>query len=92
MDDDFEWDDATAETNLVRHEVSLLDGAAVFEDASALALHDPDRREEDEQRFRIIGAVEGVVLTVAYAEDGARTRIFSARRASSYERRTYHQG
>ncbi len=89
--DEFEWDDAAAEANLVKHEVSFLDAAGVFEDPFALAHRDPGRAG-DAERLRITGAVEGEILTVACAERGARIHIISARRAIHYERRTYHQG
>ena len=50
---------------------------------------DPDR-SEGEQRFLVLGMSEkSRLVVVSYAEGPPRTRIISARLATSHERRNY---
>ena len=44
-----------------------------------------------EDRFTIIGMVEGVILFVAYAERAHRIRLISARRATRHEQNDYYR-
>ncbi len=50
-----------------------------------------DREPYGEDRFAIIGMVEGRLLYVAYTMRGDVIRIISARGAEPYERRRYHE-
>jgi len=89
-DDEFEWDEVKAETNLRRHKISFREARRVFEDFFALIEQDlSDFYGED--RFLAIGMVDGVLLTVVYTERGERIRIISARKASSNEQRKYYR-
>ena len=38
-----------------------------------------------EDRFKVVGIVDGVILVVVYAERGDRARIISARKATKRE-------
>ncbi|MDP4025513.1 BrnT family toxin [Methylobacterium sp. NEAU 140] len=52
----------------------------------------PDTRfAYDEDRYIILGMVEGYLLYVAYAMSGDVIRIISAREAQPQERRRYHE-
>jgi len=42
QDDDFEWDDAKAHSNLHKHVVTFGEAATVFADPLAIAFPDPD--------------------------------------------------
>jgi uncharacterized protein len=91
MDDGaFEWDDVKAASNLAAHGVSFEAARRVFDDPFAIEYLD-DREDYGEERFNIIGIVEGRVLFVAYTVRGDKIRIISARGAEPYERRLYHE-
>ncbi len=51
-----------------------------------------DRRwDYGEDRYRLLGAIEGRVFVVIYAMRGGATRIISARKANRREVREYEQ-
>jgi uncharacterized DUF497 family protein len=84
--DEFEWDDAKAEANLRKRNISFRAASRVFDDV--LALIEQDVSEDyGEDRCLATGLVEGLLVTVAYTERGDRIRIISARKANSDEQR-----
>jgi uncharacterized protein len=87
-EDDFEWDQAKAMANLRKHGISFADATRIFDDANALFLLDDAHRGED--RFTIIGYVNGQLLAVTYTERGSTVRLISARKATRHEQKTYH--
>ena len=87
-DDDFEWDDDKAATNLSEHKVSFEEARLVFSDIHAVELGE-DRRGYDEKRFRIIGRSSTRLLFITYTERGDRVRIISARPAERAEQNYY---
>jgi uncharacterized DUF497 family protein len=91
QNDDFEWDDAKAQSNLAKHGVSFEDASRVFDDVFAVERID-GASGSDEERYIIIGMVNGVFLTVVYTERNGRTRIISARKATKHEQRQYDSG
>lgn len=88
-DDDFEWDDAKAAANLLRHGVSFFTARRVFNDPFAFEKLD-DRMNYREDRFATTALVDGTMLSVAWTERAERIRIISARFATAQERRLYH--
>lgn len=50
-----------------------------------------DRENHGEDRYTIIGMVQGRLLFVAYTMRDETVRIISARGAEPYERRQYHE-
>ncbi|EJW12917.1 Uncharacterized protein (DUF497) superfamily [Rhodovulum sp. PH10] len=50
-----------------------------------------DREDYGEDRYSLIGMVDGRVLHVVYTVREGRYRIISARGATSNERRRYHE-
>ena len=88
--DEFEWDEAKAESNLGKHGIAFEAACGVFDDAFALDRID-SRMDYDEERFLITGMARGMLLTVAYAERGGRVRIISARKADRHEQRDYYR-
>lgn len=88
----FEWDPVKAEKNARKHGVDFEVAARVFLDPMRLEVFDADH-VEDEDRWRIIGMVNPVVLVVIYTERGPAgesIRIISARKANEQERKAYH--
>ena len=91
---EFEWSVGKARSNLAKHGVDFETATAVFSDPFALA--EPDLTSLEEERWRTIGLVNGVLLLlVAHTmqdDDGVEViRIISARRAEPKERKRYEQ-
>lgn len=90
MRDDFEWDDAKAADNLLKHGVTFWLARKAFADPHWCEELDPD---PDEERFNRLCATRlddvEIVLFVTYTERGRRVRIVSAREATNHEQRTY---
>jgi uncharacterized protein len=85
----FEWDPTKAASNVQDHGVSFDEATTVFGDILAMNMPDPDH-SEGEQRFVVLGMSQASrLVVVSYAERPPRTRIISARLATSPERRKY---
>jgi uncharacterized DUF497 family protein len=85
----YEWDPHKASANRRRHGVDFADAVAVLEDERAVTIRD-ELTAVDEQRWLTVGQdARRRVLVVAYTWRGDRIRIFSARRATTSERRKY---
>ena len=91
QDDEFEWDDAKAEDNYLKHGVDFETATEVF--ADLFAIEEPDPRSDDygEDRFCITGMGGGALLVVVYTEREERIRIISARRATKREHDDYYR-
>jgi uncharacterized protein len=89
-DDQFEWDDAKAAQNYADHGVSFESARQVFKDPFATERLD-DRENYGEERYSILGIVDGRIINVAYTLRNGNTRIISARGAEPHERRRYHE-
>jgi len=87
---EFEWDEAKAESNLVKHNVSFEAAHRVFDDVFADERCDFDSAP-DEIRYVITGRVNEVVLRVVYTEREERIRIISARKATANEEEEYYR-
>jgi len=86
----FEWDAAKAARNEADHGVTFDVAMLVFADPFALEWRD-DREDYGEDRYVVLGMVDGRVLYVAYTMRGDAIRIISARGAEPNERRRYHE-
>ncbi|MBI5483132.1 MAG: BrnT family toxin [Deltaproteobacteria bacterium] len=91
----FEWDKNKNEINRKRHGVSFDVAKLVFFDPCCITLF--DRIEDGEERWHSMGLVNGVLLllvvhTTKYAGQTEITRIISARRTTSHERKCYENG
>lgn len=90
-----EWDPAKADANRRKHGLSFETASRVF--ADPLALTKFDRIENGEQRWKTLGAVDGILLvvvahTMSSTVGGAEViRVISARRAEPKERKRYEQ-
>jgi uncharacterized protein len=90
----FEWDEAKAKSNQLKHGVSFEDAMLVFADPFALV--EQDRLEAGELRWQTLGLVGGIVLllvahTVRNQDHDEIIRIISARKAIRKERTRYDQ-
>lgn len=89
QDDTFAWDDTKAASNWLDHGVTFEMARDAFRDAFAIEWSD-EGQGVPEERFALLGMVQGRLLFVAYTLRGERIRIISARKAEPYERRRYH--
>jgi uncharacterized protein len=86
----FGWDDRKAAANYGKHGVSFETARQAFKDV--FAIDQPDDREDyGEERFTLLGMVQGRLPFVAFAMRGERIRIISARGAEPDEHRIYHE-
>ena len=83
-DSEFEWDDAKASSNYAKHGVTFEAARDVFKDPFAIERLDA-RFPSEEQRFVIIGMVEGQLLYVVYVSRDVR--IWLIFRPAGYQRR-----
>jgi uncharacterized DUF497 family protein len=85
----FEWDKGKATSNRKKHGVSFEEASTVFGDPLSVTVSDPDH-SIGEERFITIGlSGGGGLLVVAHLDSENTIRIFSARKATHLERRTY---
>jgi uncharacterized protein len=87
-DDAFEWDTTKAAENYAKHGVSFETAVEIFRDPFGVERPD-DREDYGEDRYILIGAATGAILTVVYTERNGRIRIISARRATKHEQDDY---
>jgi uncharacterized protein len=87
----FEWDAGKAESNYRKHGIAFETATKIFDDPFAVEMIDPLSADHGEERFLIIGRVEGLLLSVVYTERGDDIRIISARRATKSEHDDYYR-
>lgn len=86
---DFEWDRAKEQANRRKHGVDFRTASKVFLDPYAIELDDVG--VTDEERFNVIGLVDGHMLFVTCTLRGETIRIISARGAQAHEKIRYHE-
>ncbi len=87
----FEWDAKKAASNVAKHRVSFDEALTVFRDPLARIFDDEDHAV-DEHREIIIGHSARLrLLVVCFSAREEAVRIFSARRATKWERRDYEE-
>jgi uncharacterized protein len=86
---EFEWDDAKADSNELKHGVSFTEAMTVFSDPLSLTGHDPEH-SIDEDRYLTMGmSAEGRLLIVSHTDRGEIIRIaVLAKQAVASERTT----
>ena len=83
-----EFDTAKDETNRDKHGVSLAFGTEMFSDPDHLVI--PSIRPIDgENRFKVIGDVNGRLWTAVFVKRGEAFRFISVRRSNDGEQRRY---
>jgi uncharacterized DUF497 family protein len=89
QDDEFEWDDIKAASNVQDHGVTFKMARAGlrtrFRSSGSI-----EGITTPEERFALLGMVDDRLLFVSYTLRGARIRIISARKAEPNEPRRYH--
>jgi hypothetical protein len=87
---EFEWDEHKDAENQRKHRISFEVAVDVFDDPHRLE-EDSTKPEHGEERRRVIGNVQGRMVTVIFTDRNGKTRIISARRARDDERERYDQ-
>jgi uncharacterized DUF497 family protein len=81
-------DPAKDEANRAKHGLPLIFGDCIFEDDDHLIV--PSLREIDgEERFKVIGLVDGRLHTAVFVWRGDLPRFISVRRSNRSEERAY---
>ncbi len=83
---DFEWDAEKAQLNAAKHGVAFEEAAEAFTDPWSVDFEDTLRPE---RLVTLAMSPSERILYVVTVERGLRTRIISARQATSHERRIY---
>lgn len=88
----FEWDEAKANINFKKHNVSFEEGKTIFNDPFLFTFPD-DKHSSEEERFLDIGlSANGRVLILTHTERHGKIRIINCRRATPHERSFYEEG
>lgn len=87
---DIEFDTAKDAANIERHGLSLAFGAQVFADVAHIVLASI-RPIDGEDRFKVIGMVDGKLYTAVHTHRGAAVRMISVRRSNDGEERIYNR-
>ncbi len=86
----FEWDAWKNRENIRKHGIDFADVWQLFTGPMLVALD--DREDYGEDRWIGIGMLRGQVVVIVFTETNEETtRIISARKALSHERRRYEQ-
>lgn len=86
----YSWDEEKSRRNRKLHRVAFEDAVRIFEGPTVERVD--DRFDYGERRVYAVGLVNGLEITVIYADRGHdERRIISAWRAVSHERRYYWQ-
>jgi uncharacterized DUF497 family protein len=87
---EFEWDPGKAVRNESKHGVSFPEAATMFGDPLAMTYDDPDHSDEEDRCVTFGHSSDGRLLVVAHTDRDDRTRIISARLATSREGEIYY--
>ena len=88
----FEWNEAKATSNQIKHGVSFEEARSVFSDEYAVQFYDESHSQLEEDRFLLLGhSVDSRLLLVCHYErmDGKVIRVISARKATKSESKFY---
>jgi len=83
---DFEFDPSKSESNKSKHGIDFEEAKALWSDENAIQL---DIDTDGEQRFLVIGQIDGVVWSAVITFRGEKIRIISVRRSRKREKEEY---
>ncbi len=84
----FDWHHAKARSNYAKHGVTFDTARKAFSDPFMVEILD-DTEDYGEERFLVIGMVEGQLVSVIYTPRHGHYRLISARRATRDEQDHY---
>jgi len=84
---DFEWDETKRQTNILKHDVDLLEAVVIFDDFTVI---EQDSRDYGgETRWKATGMIEGECFVLIYTQRGNAMRLISAWKGGRRARRKY---
>ena len=86
----FEWDDAKSDACFTHRGFDFAYALRAFFDDDRVVARDR-RWDYGEDRYRLLGSIEGRVFALIYTVRGSAIRIISARKANIKERREYER-
>ena len=86
---EFEWDEEKNRKNVEKHGINFTQAVRVFSVPAAVSFQ--SSHKFGEQRYLMVGELDGVLITVVYTLRGDKIRIISTRRARRSERKRYGQ-
>ena len=81
---EFEWDDAKSNACFERRGIDFAYAVRAFLDLHRMVVKDR-RRDYGEDRYRLLGMIDGRTYAVVYTTRGSAIRIISARKANRKE-------
>ena len=84
-----QWDEEKRNQNLQDHEVDFEDIEPVFDDPHGI--FEFDQMKDDEERYKLIGSLYGIIFFVSFTYRGNDYRIISARKGTKHEQRRYYE-
>lgn len=84
----FEWDENKNRRNQQKHGIRFEDASNVFKDDKKIEYQDT-RGVYGEDRWKTVGQVFGIIVSVIFTIRDVAVRLISARRASRKEREAY---
>lgn len=88
---EFEWDGAKSDACFVEQGFDFAYAAQAFFDPKRVISADL-RHAYGEDRFRLLGCIDGRIFALVYTTRPRATRIISARKANTREVRQYENG
>jgi uncharacterized protein len=85
---EFEWDEAKAASNYLKHRVSFPFAVRLFDDPRRVD-YDVSRVAEGEARRKVVGRIGRRLFTVVYTLRGSACRMISARSPNQAEEERY---
>jgi uncharacterized DUF497 family protein len=83
----FTWDEKKRKLNLAKHGIDFRDVFEIFD--GPLVTVEDTRADYGETRFVALGLLQGVVVSLVYADRGEEVRIISIRKALKHEARFF---
>jgi hypothetical protein len=83
----YDWNESKRRENFRKHGFDFADAPALF-DGYTLTVED-SREAYGEQRFKTVGLLFGLVVSVVHVERRGVVRIISMRKATKHEARIY---
>lgn len=87
----FEWDEAKADSNRKKHQVTFEEAKTVFNDPMAITIADPNHSIEEDRYIDVGLSSLSQLLVVVYTERGENIRLISCRKATRPEQRAYER-
>ena len=87
----FEWDEAKATKNSMKHQILFDEAKTVFDDPLYVDFYDPDHSDSEHRYIRIGYSERRRLLIVSYTERKSAIRLISARAATKKEQKAYEE-